>query len=70
MSGTGKKPGYVVFRQVGSDRWHVVGEANRRPGLTAREARARAIEDASGGKAKSGDVYRAVLRSEWAIAAE
>jgi hypothetical protein len=70
VSGTGKKPGYVVFRQVGRDRWQLVGEANRRPGLTARDARARAIEDATGGKTKSGNVYRAALRSEWAIAAE
>jgi hypothetical protein len=65
-----KKPGYVVFRQVGKDMWQLVGEANRLPGRTARDARAQAIQDATGGKAKADEVYRAVLRSEWRIAAE
>jgi hypothetical protein len=67
---TGKKPGYVVFRQVGRDRWQLVGEADRLPGKTAKAARAQAIEDATAGRAKKGEVYRAVLRSEWAIAAD
>ena len=70
MSATASSPGYVVLRQVGTDRWQVVGEAERRPGLTARNARAQAIKDASGGKAKAGQVYRAILRSEWRISAE
>ncbi len=70
MSGTGKKPGYVVLRLVGKDMWHLVGEADRQPGRIARDARAQAIKDATGGKAKPGEVYRAVLRSEWAVAAE
>jgi hypothetical protein len=70
MEGAQKKPGYVVLRQVGKDRWQLVGEVNRRPGRSARDARAQAIQDATGGKAKAGDVYRAVLRSEWKIAAE
>jgi hypothetical protein len=65
-----KKPGYVVLRQVGEDRWQVVGEVNRLPGRTGKQARAQAIQDATAGKAKAGDVYRAVLRSEWKIAAE
>jgi hypothetical protein len=64
------KPGYVVLRQVGNDRWQVVGEANRLPGRTGKQARAQAIQDATGGKAKAGEMYRAVLRSEWKIAAE
>lgn len=68
--GTGKKPGYVVLRLVGKDMWQLVGEADRRPGLTARKARAQAIADASGGAPPAGEVYRAVLRSEWAIGAE
>jgi hypothetical protein len=70
MGGQTAKPAYVVFRQVGKDTWRVVGEVNRKPGLTARVARAQAIQDATGGKAKAGEVYRAVLRSEWRIAAE
>lgn len=60
----------MVLRQVSADTWRVVGEAKRRPGLTAKNARAQAILDATGGKAKAGEVYRAVLRSEWRIAAE
>jgi hypothetical protein len=68
--GAPSAPAYVVFRQVGKDTWQVVGEVNRRPGQTARAARAQAIQDATGGKAKAGEVYRAVLRSEWRIAAE
>ena len=64
------KPMYVVLRQVGKDRWQVIGEVERRPGLTARNARAQAIVDATGGPAKAGQVYRAILRSEWRISAE
>jgi hypothetical protein len=70
MAGTGGKPSFVVLRQVGKDTWQVVGEVARRPGRTARDARAQAIQDATHGKAKPGEVYRAVLRSEWRIAAE
>jgi hypothetical protein len=65
-----RKPGYVVLRQVGEGQWQLVGEADRRPGLTARAARAQAILDASGGTARAGEVYLAVLRSEWRIAFE
>ena len=61
-------PGYVVLRRVGDDRWQLVGEADRRPGLTARKARAQAIHDATGGRAAADEVYAAVLRSEWRIA--
>jgi hypothetical protein len=68
--GAAARPGYVVFRQTGKDTWKMVGEADRRPGLTARAARAQAIQDATGGKAKAGEVYHAVLRSEWKIGAE
>jgi hypothetical protein len=65
--GTGR-PGYVVLRKVGEDRWRLLGEADRQPGKTARAARAQAITDATGGKVKAGEVYAAVLRSEWRIA--
>jgi hypothetical protein len=62
------RPGYVVLRKVGDDTWELVGEVERQPGQTARKARAQAIADATGGKAKPGEVYAAVLRSEWRIA--
>jgi hypothetical protein len=64
------RPGYVVFRQVGKGRWQLVGEVDRKPGLSAKQARAQAIQDATRGKAKPGEVYRALLRSEWKIASE
>jgi len=64
------KPGYVVLRKVGADRYQLVGEADRKPGMTAAKARAQAIADATGGAVKPGVEYRAVLRSEWKIAAE
>lgn len=62
------KPGYVVLREVSPGQWHLVGEVDRRPGQTARNARAQAIHDATGGKVEAGEVYAAVLRSEWRIA--
>jgi hypothetical protein len=36
--------------------------------MTARAARAQAILDATKGKATPGEVYAAVLRSEWRVA--
>ena len=61
-------PAYVVLREVGEGRWQLVGEVRRRTGHTARAARAQAVMDATGGKAKAGESYAAVLRSEWRIA--
>lgn len=55
---------------MGTDMWQLIGDVDRKPGSTARQARMQAINDATGGNAKPGDVYRAVLRSEWRIAAE
>jgi hypothetical protein len=60
-------PGFVVFRHEGGDRWRLIGDAPRTPGLTARRARARAVEVATGGNAKAGETYAAVLRSEWRV---
>ena len=67
---TPSAPGFYVFRRVGEDRWQLIGEAARRPGLTARKARAQAIADVGGGEPRPGEVYAAVLRSEWRIALE
>lgn len=61
-------PGFVVLRQVGEDRWQLLGEFERKPGMTARRARSQAILEATQGKAKAGEVYAAVLRSEWRVA--
>ncbi len=57
-----------MLHQVSQDHWQLVGEADRRPGQTARKARAQAVLDATGGKAETGEVYAAVLRGEWRIA--
>jgi len=71
MSETKRKssaPGFVVLRQVNDGRWQLLGEVERTRGLTARAARSRAILDATNGNARAGDVYAAVLRSEWRVA--
>jgi hypothetical protein len=62
------RPGFVVLRRVDDDRWQLLGEFERKPGLTARAARSQAILEATGGRAKPGEDYAAVLRSEWRIA--
>ena len=61
-------PGFVVLRELPNGRWELLGEVPRRRGLPARAARSRAILDATGGKAKAGETYAAVLRSEWRVA--
>jgi hypothetical protein len=71
MTGGGAKgsgPGFVVLRRAEDGRWELLGEVPRAPGATARAARSRAIAEASRGAAKAGDVYAAVLRSEWRVA--
>ena len=61
-------PGFVVLRRLADGRWELLGEVPRRRGLTARAARTQAILDATGGEAHHGEVYAAVLRSEWRVA--
>ena len=61
-------PGFVVLRQVTEGRWELLGEVPRRRGLPARAARTQAIADATNGTAQAGEVYAAVLRSEWRVA--
>ena len=65
-----RRPGYIVLKRIGEDRWRVIGDVDRKPGTPAARARALAIEESTGGKVKPGDVYRAILRSEWKIAGE
>lgn len=60
-------PGFVVLRQLGNRRWQMLGEVPRRRGLPARAARSQAILDATEGNARPGEVYAAVLRSEWRV---
>ena len=65
---TVRGPGFVVLRHVSDDQWQLVGEAERQPGRTARAARVQAVLDATQGTAREGEVYAAVLRSEWRVA--
>ena len=70
MGKTGRPstPGFVVLQQVTDGEWRLLGEVRRRQGLPARAARSQAILDATNGAARAGEVYAAVLRSEWRIA--
>jgi hypothetical protein len=61
-------PGFVVLRQVAPGHWQLLGEVRRKRGLPARAARSQAILAATKGAAKEGEIYAAVLRSEWRIA--
>jgi hypothetical protein len=61
-------PGFVVLRGVGDDEWRLLGEVQRQRGLPAKRARTQAILDVTNGTARKGEVYAAVLRSEWRIA--
>ena len=61
-------PAFVVLRRGAGGRWEELGEVARRRGLPARAARTQAILDATGGAAKAGETYAAVLRSEWRVA--
>lgn len=62
------QPGFVVLQETDDGRWAYLGEVPRQRGLPARAARTQAILDATGGAAKPGDRYAAVLRSEWRVA--
>ena len=61
-------PAFVVLRCEPDGRWTELGEVPRRRGLAARAARSAAITLATDGKARAGERYAAVLRSEWRIA--
>ncbi len=60
--------GYVVLREVEPGHWHLVGEADRRPGLTARKSRVQAVKDTTGSDPGDGEVFAVLPRSEWRVA--
>jgi hypothetical protein len=60
--------GYVVLREAGAGHWVVVGDVDRRPGLTARNSRAQAVRDAVGREPAKDEVYAVLPRSEWRVA--
>jgi hypothetical protein len=61
-------PSFVVLRETTGGAWQILGEVRRKPGLAAQAARTQAILEATGGKAKAGEAYAAVLASEWRVA--
>jgi len=61
-------PGFVVLQQTAAGQWRLLGEVSRKPGLTAQAARTQAIMEITAGRAKVGETYAAVLRSEWVVA--
>jgi hypothetical protein len=63
-----RAPSFVVLRETAAGAWRFLGEVRRKPGLAAQAARTQAILEATGGKAKAGEVYAAVLASEWRVA--
>jgi hypothetical protein len=60
--------GYVVLRETEAGHWVVVGDVDRRPGLTARNSRIQAVRDAVGREPAEDEVYAALPRSEWRVA--
>lgn len=71
MDTKGKKvsaPGFVVLHKMPNGQWNLRGEVPRKQGLTARAARSQAILEVTHGAAKAGEVYAAILRSEWRLA--
>ena len=60
--------GYVVLREVEAGRWVVIGDVDRRRGLTARNSRMQAVKDCIGREPADGEVYAALPRSEWRVA--
>jgi len=69
-AGAASAGGYVVLREDKPGRWVVVGDVDRRAGLTARNSRVQAVKDAIGRAPADGEVYAAVPRSEWRVARE
>jgi len=66
--GSGSGAGYIVLRQIEAGHWYVVGDVDRRPGLSARASRVQAVADVAGGTPDSGSVYAVLPRSEWRLA--
>ncbi len=56
-----------MLREAEPGRFELVGEARRRPGLTAKAARRQAILEAAGRDPEPGEVFAAILRSEWRV---
>ena len=55
------------MQEVERDRWRVVGEVTRRPGLPARKSRALAVRDVLGREPETGETFAVLPRSEWRL---
>jgi hypothetical protein len=64
----GANYGYVVLHEIEPGHWYLVGEADRRPGLTARKSRIQAVKDTTGSVPADGEIFAVVPRSEWRVA--
>jgi len=58
---------YLVFQQMPDGNWKMLGEVARKPGMPARKSRTHAIMEATGGAARAGETYAAIIRSEWKV---
>jgi hypothetical protein len=64
-AGSRQVRGYVVFVQVESQLWRLIGNVDHRPGRTARAERAEAVRDATGSANLGEGVYAALPRDQW-----
>jgi hypothetical protein len=58
---------YVVLQQFGPEKWRVLGEVGRRPGLPARRSRGQAVRDVLGREPEAGEKFAVLPRSEWRL---
>ena len=68
QAGAPAASGYVVLREVEAGRWIVIGDVDRRRGVTARNSRMQAVKDCIGREPAAGEVDAALPRSEWRVA--
>ena len=71
MTSTGsksRKAGFVVLKRESNGQWRVLGEVERRAGLTARAARRQAVMDLTGHLPSDSESYAVIPRSEWRVA--
>ena len=67
MGSATPRGGYVILQHVGGEDWRVLGEAERRPGLTARRSRAEAVREVLGRDPADGELFAVLPRSEWRV---
>lgn len=58
----------MVMLEAEAGHWVMVGDVDRRPGLSARNSRVQAVRDAIGREPAGDEIYAALPRSEWRVA--